>query len=111
MSGTSMACPHVSGVAAVMLSERPNMTPEEVDDTLLCYSVANKLGSVEGDYWSDSEDRNLLQSPPSGFQVSSGGVRSYHQSAQSIPNPKPKPVTCPRPALFQALQTMTSINA
>ena len=91
MSGTSMACPHVSGsltptnphqpppnptesyhthartrshtrtqslnipspgVAATLLGEQPDMTPEEVDDTLLCYTVANKLDSVESDYWS-----------------------------------------------------------
>jgi subtilisin family serine protease len=32
LSGTSMACPHVTGYVANMLSENPNLTPREVRD-------------------------------------------------------------------------------
>jgi len=35
MQGTSMAAPHVSGTVALMLEARPNMTPEQVKDTLI----------------------------------------------------------------------------
>ena len=34
-SGTSMATPHVSGLAALIWSERPTWSPEQIDDTLM----------------------------------------------------------------------------
>ena len=69
MSGTSMACPHVSGVAALLLSEQPDLTPEQVRDTLVCYSATGLLDSWQYNYRSDDVPRYLLQVPPSGFSV------------------------------------------
>jgi len=34
MSGTSMACPHISGIVACMLEAEPSLTPAEVKDIL-----------------------------------------------------------------------------
>jgi len=35
MSGTSMACPHVAGVAAMILHQNPHFTPAEVKAAVL----------------------------------------------------------------------------
>jgi len=43
MSGTSMACPHVSGGAAVVLGYNPSFSPTQVLDTLLKYASKDKI--------------------------------------------------------------------
>jgi subtilisin family serine protease len=50
MSGTSMAAPHVSGVAALLFSARPSATPDQVKQALL--TTATDLGppSYDEDY-------------------------------------------------------------
>ncbi len=47
-SGTSMATPHVTGIAALLLSQEPNLTPMEVKDRLIKTSrpVAGLRGKV-----------------------------------------------------------------
>ena len=45
LSGTSMAAPHVAGAAALVLSIKPYLTPEEVIDVLM--STGNDLDSLE----------------------------------------------------------------
>jgi serine protease len=42
ISGTSMACPHVSGVAALLLSREPNLTPSQIRARLI--ASADDLG-------------------------------------------------------------------
>jgi hypothetical protein len=46
VSGTSMACPQVTGVLATVLQARPNMTPAEAKQFLIDSSIKNTL--VEG---------------------------------------------------------------
>ncbi|UVS77294.1 S8 family peptidase [Actinokineospora sp. UTMC 2448] len=43
ISGTSMAAPHVAGVAALRLSAHPNETPSQVGDALLAASTPDKI--------------------------------------------------------------------
>ena len=56
MSGTSMATPHVSGAAALLLSVRPSLTPTEVKDALMRNAInlgyeANTQGAGEIDVY------------------------------------------------------------
>lgn len=46
ISGTSMATPHVAGVAALYLSKHPNATPSEVKNTILEKSVSGRISNV-----------------------------------------------------------------
>lgn len=60
ISGTSMACPHVSGIVALMLSVNPSATPSEIvsalkstasignnQDPLIGYGIVNALAAVD----------------------------------------------------------------
>jgi subtilisin family serine protease len=46
MSGTSMATPHVTGAAALVLAAHPTATPAQVRDALVAASTRDKIGSV-----------------------------------------------------------------
>ncbi len=49
LSGTSMATPHVAGVAALMKAVHPAMTPEEFDSLLRSGSITTDLGAAGRD--------------------------------------------------------------
>ncbi|HET7373484.1 MAG TPA: S8 family serine peptidase, partial [Gemmatimonadaceae bacterium] len=66
ISGTSMATPHTTGVAALYLQANPSATPTQVRDAL--FNAATK-GVVLS---SNTTNNDLLYSPPSGF----GGTTS-----------------------------------
>ena len=46
MSGTSMACPHAAGAAALVWSTNPSLTYQEVKARLM--STADKVPALEG---------------------------------------------------------------
>jgi len=43
ISGTSMACPHVSGVAALILGQNPSLTPDEVMAQMLADATSGRV--------------------------------------------------------------------
>nr|XP_054765969.1 aqualysin-1-like isoform X1 [Lytechinus pictus] len=60
MSGTSMACSHVAGVAAIHLGLNPNLTPDNLRDVILGSASRDKVTNLH-----DSE--NLLLYVPSKY--------------------------------------------
>jgi serine protease len=48
--GTSMASPHVAGVAALMKSANPSITPSQVRDTLRCSSLDLGAAGYDSEY-------------------------------------------------------------
>lgn len=70
-SGTSMACPHVSGSAALLLSVEPSLTPDEVKAKL----VAGATEDAVQDAKTGSPNLLLYSSPPGAalLESASGG--------------------------------------
>ena len=68
-SGTSMACPHVAGVAAQYFEAFPKATASQISRSMLCNSVPGLINSVQFSMWDDSSHRYLLQTLSSSSEL------------------------------------------
>ncbi len=82
MTGTSMATPHVSGLAALILSLNPDLTPDQV--RALIEQNADDLGTAGWD-------------PYFGY----GRINARRALAQTASNPNPQPSPTPGPPLTE----------
>ena len=86
-SGTSMAAPHVAGVAALALELKPNATPSEVFARIQSAAVTNRLEDING-------SPNLL------LQANIG--EAPLPSPTPAPQPNPMPENCFYRASFES---------
>ena len=75
LNGTSMACPHAAGCAALLLSEDPTLTPNEIEQTL--ESTAVDLGPIGKD---NTFGNGLID------------IYAALQTLATVPPPPPMPV-------------------
>lgn len=80
ISGTSMASPHVAGVAALYLEGNPEATPEQVGEAILAGAIPDKLESIQ------SGSPNLLLSS------------LFTNQPKPTPTPEPSPAPSPSPS-------------
>jgi len=86
MSGTSMACPHVSGVIALMMGENRRMTPDAVLKKLLADSVSGNVQDAK-----PGSPNKMLQlgkagppGPPAPAPAPSTGPKTYVKKTSGL---------------------------
>jgi subtilisin family serine protease len=84
LSGTSMATPHVAGVAALLLEANPGISPSEVTVKILSSATAGVLTDLAGSpnlmlYTGDitGSDGSLPEASPQGTEDDSAGYRYF----------------------------------
>ena len=99
-NGTSMAAPHVAGVAALMESVHPNLTPNEFDEALNNRTIVLDVGPTGRD---DSFGMGLIDA----FNA----VRIAEQLAGISPTPQPnEPLPQPAEPTANAVTRPTSLD-
>ena len=101
ISGTSMATPHASGVAALMLQANPNLTAEQVKTEMLAAAVnlgfdANDQGVGRGD--ANQSYLNAINLVPPTPEPTPEPEPEPEPPPSPVPSPQPQPQPQPQPA-------------
>jgi subtilisin family serine protease len=102
INGTSMATPHASGVAALMLEANPALTPDQVKTQMLAAATnlgfeANEQGSGRGDAFHSYQKAVELKAPLPTPEPAEPSVPEQTLPASDSPASVPKPPESPTP--------------
>jgi hypothetical protein len=93
LSGTSMACPHVAGAAAILLGSHPSMQPEDVVAALVGQSTRDVVGALPESFVSPNRLLYVTLStpgptpaPPPGWSVVMGNCQKTADDCIVSPN-------------------------
>lgn len=91
LSGTSMAAPHVAGLAAVYLGERPNASPAEIKSALMTTATdtRNLDGSRSTDPWAQGAGFVQTQSMLDAGLIYENGTASWYGYLRGLGYPVP----------------------
>jgi len=98
MSGTSMACPHVSGVAALLLGDNPGMSPKTMETKMKTMALPNLVSDAKG------TPNLMLYTEDNGASPTVAPT----QAPTSAPTPAPTPAPTSAPTRAPAPQPAPS---
>ena len=92
--GTSASAPHVAGVAALILSKNPNLTPIQVRD-----AIKDNADSLPVNLVASLTEQNLVETAAFSNIAGFGRVDAFEavQSVPAPPTPTPSPTPTPTP--------------